>query len=718
MKRLVIIVTIGLLAAGVGLPSAAVEADRDVPPGVTGSALVEVAAVSRTTVSGWSRSRAVAASTAPLRVPVQVRTGGRLVQRTLSVERRAVGKKRWKSLRTATTDRVGRYVAVLTAPAGRWQFRLRINAAAGARAARTKVRRVVVTRLMAVAGSAHTCALRPGGTVRCWGANGYGQLGDGTRKDRLLAVLVKGITGATAIAAGAYHTCAVVAKGRVKCWGRNAYRQLGVGGVRTRVRPVTVKEVRGAKVITASGNHTCVAVKRGRVTCWGTWGYIDEAEPDFESSAPKRVPRLKGVTALAASRDFDCALEPPGRVRCWGSAWGANDWGQLGDGTASWAPSSRAKPVRVKGLASASAIATGMTHACALVTGGRVACWGLNLYQGLGRRAKEWVIDGGTPALSPVLVKGLTGQVALTASANHTCSLARGGSVRCLGSNEMGQLGDGLAYLSSTVPVVARGVRGAVGITAASDLRDWSGGPGASAPSGERTCAQLAQGGVSCWGANDQGQLGDGKRSAAKSATPRRVTGLAAATDLSAGSASTCAVEAGDRVKCWGSLLRARVALQHDPTTVLRSQRRVRGGARRRPCLRTLTRWRGHLLGRCSSRQAIPDPRRHQRDRDQRRVGGIERRLFGVPLRCAVGSHRLVLERQCAPAATSGARDPRGDRPRAEPDRRLGRVGLRGCHRWGGFVLDRSDAARYPRRWDHGGLRGQQDCHPALRAAG
>ena len=65
-------------------------------------------------------------------------------------------------------------------------------------------------------GGFHTCALMTGGTVRCWGWNMYGQLGDGSNTARSVPVAVRGLEGATQVSGGAMHSCALVAGGKVR----------------------------------------------------------------------------------------------------------------------------------------------------------------------------------------------------------------------------------------------------------------------------------------------------------------------------------------------------------------------------------------------------------------------------------------------------------------------------------------------------------------------
>ena len=175
-------------------------------------------------------------------------------------------------------------------------------------------------------------------------------------------------------------------------------------------------------------------------------------------------------------------------------------------------------------------ISGGQGYLCVLMkTDGGVKCWGSSY--GLG--AGPGVSSGPNPK-DPI---NLSGVVALAAGSSHNCALRNDGSVLCWGDNLYGGVGEASAatrYLST--PQIVNGIGSAIGIS--------------TGPSGQHTCAILANFSAKCWGYGTSGQLGNGLTSS--NYVPQQVSGSDAFAAIATGGNHTCAVTLGGAVKCWG----------------------------------------------------------------------------------------------------------------------------------------------------------------------
>lgn len=233
-------------------------------------------------------------------------------------------------------------------------------------------------------GVAHTCALTTTGGAKCWGRNYSGQLGDGTTTGQLTPVDVVNLTsGVKAVAANngnSSHTCALTSTGTAKCWGANGSGQLGDGTTTDRSAPVDVRGLTSQVVAIAAGDYyTCALTKAGGIKCWGENSSYELGDGTYISSlTPVDVVGLStGVTAIAPDAFSNCALTNAGGVKCWGN----NSFGDLGDGT----HEDRQTPVNVTDLTSGAAMISGRAfHVCAVTIQGGVKCWGLNQHGELG----------------------------------------------------------------------------------------------------------------------------------------------------------------------------------------------------------------------------------------------------------------------------------------------------------------------------------------------
>jgi alpha-tubulin suppressor-like RCC1 family protein len=433
-------------------------------------------------------------------------------------------------------------------------------------------------------GVSHTCAIRLGGAVSCWGSNFNGQLGDGTMTSRSSPAAVPGLVDAVQLDVGSAHSCALRATGRLLCWGDNTYGRLGDGTITSSPTPRTVVGLSSMANIEAGGNHTCGRRTSGETFCWGRnmVGELGVAAP-AQSSSPLRIAGLDDAVEFDMGWQYTCARRSNGRVAC----FGRNDNGQLGDGTLV----DHAVPTNVMGITTARDIVAGQYHACARLTDGTVRCWGDN---GGGQLGDSTFVD----RPSPVSVMGLTNAVELSTTVASTCARVRTGEVYCWGSNSSGQFGDGTTMSHATPTVPALVVDDAIEIV---------GGLG-------HTCVRRANRLVYCFGRNAEGQLGDG--TTVDRLSPVVVSGLGLADALMAESNQTCA-RVGGNVYCWvenafGQLGDGTVMNRNAPVVVsMLSGAQFIGGGSIHTCAATSTTggyrcWGGNVAGQLGNGNTTP----------------------------------------------------------------------------------------------------------------
>ncbi len=419
------------------------------------------------------------------------------------------------------------------------------------------------------AGASHSCALRSNRSTICWGSNRQGQLGDGSTRDherpspvrglslvskitasgtRSCAVhvddrvscwgagnphpqMLAGLRTVAELALGPTHACARDQRGTLRCWGNNSDGRLGDGSTRRRIKPGARVELEPAKSVAVGSMHSCAVTQEGKLYCWGDnrEGLLGgRNNPPAPNSGDNTLVWPRGIESaieIVAGGQHSCALADDSTAVCWGD----NRHGQLGDRSTR----GHQDPIKVAGLDEVIALAAGKGHSCAAKRTGDVFCWGDNKSgQVSGARERKGI-------LSPVPVPGLTGARAVAAGDSHSCAIVDSGKIRCWGSDEHGQLGDGPGDKSGA----ARGR-----VTTIFDAVELSLGA-------RHSCARRRTGTIVCWGENRWGQLGNGAGAAQLKTlihAPVNALKVSGAAEVASGSEFTCARMATGSVVCWG----------------------------------------------------------------------------------------------------------------------------------------------------------------------
>jgi alpha-tubulin suppressor-like RCC1 family protein len=429
-----------------------------------------------------------------------------------------------------------------------------VSLAGGARRAAAVVGLcLVVVLAIAIAGAASASA---SGSVATWGDDSVGQLGDGSAPElcgggecSTIPAEVAGLTNAKAVAGSSFDDLALLESGSVMAWGFNGYGELGNGSQQRARTPIEVPGLTGVTAVASGGvgEDSLALLSDGHVMTWGGNAHGQLGDGSFTgpetcseeiptetcSTHPQEVEGLSEVVAVAGGQGFSLALLADGHVM----AWGANETGELGNGTRTDSD----LPHEVPGLAGVKAIAAGTQNGYALLDDGTVMSWGLNTYYTLGdglggpgggsMSGPEECAPYGTCSKLPVAVHGLSTVRAIAAGGGTSAmALLEDGTVEDWGTGFFGEIGDGsLAIAAEPVEVT-----GLSGVTAIASGQAYN-------------TALLSDGTVMSWGVNAGGRLGTGKRHGPESCTiqeiyidpcsdiPVAVTGLSDVTALASG---------------------------------------------------------------------------------------------------------------------------------------------------------------------------------------
>ncbi len=287
-------------------------------------------------------------------------------------------------------------------------------------------------------GGGHTCALKQDGRVFCTGGNERGQLGDGTTTSTFGMVAVAGGTTWERVSTGGLHTCAIDVERRLFCWGAGDLGQLGSGD--TDDSAVPVQEDSHADdwaTVSAGVSHTCATKTDGRLFCWGAGGRgrLGNDSTDNRDAPVQEASGAENWANVSAGAEHTCAIRADGRLFCWGSG----DGGALGIG----AIEDHATPVQEMGAAiDWRQVSAGAGVTCAIRMDQSLYCWGSNSTGQLGNGSGEDSLvpvqeADGAHTWASVSVARAGGASAFV------CATREGGRLFCWGSDVWGQLGVG-----------------------------------------------------------------------------------------------------------------------------------------------------------------------------------------------------------------------------------------------------------------------------------
>ena len=378
-------------------------------------------------------------------------------------------------------------------------------------------------------GGAHTCLRTVTGAISCAGTNAQGQLGNGSRTTEPNPIAVPGLTNIVSIASGDRFTCAADMAGAVTCWGRNSSGQLGDGGFQSRSDP-TPSLIAGVDKLHAGVSYMCAELTNGSISCWGAGGSGQLGVGTATRSTPLTIPGISDVDQLSLGDDHTCVLDG-GALSCFGD----NVAGKLGDAAMPSGPTP--VPLNNTLMGTINGVAQSSQHTCVIDSARQVQCWGVNNSGTLGRATNS--SGNSDPLPAPVMLRSSTTtpltNVDELASRGTTVYARVGGTVLGWGNSCPNILGS-----SSAIQCFNDAAALVDNITNAKSL----------AIGFSISCVLKTDGGISCWGQNQFGQIGDGTYNFT---FPISVPGLTNVQAVAPGSDHVCAIKSDKTVACWGN---------------------------------------------------------------------------------------------------------------------------------------------------------------------
>jgi alpha-tubulin suppressor-like RCC1 family protein len=439
-------------------------------------------------------------------------------------------------------------------------------------------------------GGSHICAAMTTREVRCLGSNTQGQLGLGHQLDQgdqagesaaLSVVPLRTQTTASALAVGSAHGCAVLTGGTLKCWGASGSGQLGYGDTQTRgdgpgemgANLPTVQLGTGVQAfrVVAGNATTCVITTTSTLKCWGDneYGQLGRGDTSNRGDGPNEMgsnlPAInlgsgRTVVDVSIGQNHVCAVLDNGSVKCWGDntfgQLGVGDTADRGDGPNEMGDSLPA--VSLGAGRSAVQVAAGPYVSCALLDNATVKCWGYSPRLGLGLATGSTGDSAGEMGDSlPALNLG-TGRTAnMIGSGNAMCARLDNFSMKCWGDNSYGGAGTGTTDLlvGDTTGETGDGLL-PVALGTGRTVTGLSNGQS------NTTCALLNAGGLKCWGLNssfgnlgldDRVDRGDGPGEMGDNLPNVKLPAGYVPAEVDASGAATCVRTTDGRIVCFGT---------------------------------------------------------------------------------------------------------------------------------------------------------------------